>query len=288
MGNIQTRKWGDGFEVSQKLAKQSDTAKYLITADWHWDNPKCDRAMMKKHFDRAKKEGAAIISVGDQFCAMQGRYDPRRSRKGIRPEHDTSQYLDSLVDTMSDWLMPYKDNLAFVCDGNHEITIHRNCETNILGRVVQNLQDAGGICQRGAIGGWINLKTICGGTPISTLVAYHHGAGGGGPVTKGTIQTARRAAYRGQADIQLSGHIHEKWMVTLMQERVTNNGRVELAEQVHISLPTYKDEYDVKSSDYHMLNNRPPKPLGAFWMELRVARNSTGKKNINIEVTAIK
>lgn len=263
--------------------------RLLLTSDWHWDNPKCDRGLMKEHFDEAKRLNAGIISVGDQFCAMQGRYDPRRARQGIRPEHDTKHYLDSFVDTMAEWLDPYKDHLQFVCDGNHELSIQRNCETDILGRVVDELRSNGSNVQRGAISGWIKLAFKYGKRKqdiVSKLAAYHHGHGGGGEVTKGTIQTARRAAYRGQADIVLSGHIHEAWILYLMQERATTEGATGLQPQVHVSIPTYKDEYDVLNSGYHMLNGRPPKPTGSVLMECRIKRNkATERRDVQMRFT---
>ena len=65
----------------------------LLTSDWHWDNPKCDRKTLKRHLDQAKERNAKIIITGDLFCAMQGKYDKRSNKSSLRPEHQTDNYL---------------------------------------------------------------------------------------------------------------------------------------------------------------------------------------------------
>lgn len=56
----------------------------LLTSDWHFDNAHCDLTLLKRDFDEAKRRNAPIMAFGDLFCLMQGRYDPRRSRSGMR------------------------------------------------------------------------------------------------------------------------------------------------------------------------------------------------------------
>ena len=53
----------------------------LLTADVHWDNPHCDRTLYRRHLDLAKERDAAILNVGDWFCAMQGKYDKRAAKR---------------------------------------------------------------------------------------------------------------------------------------------------------------------------------------------------------------
>ena len=84
----------------------------LLQTDCHWDNPHCDREMMQKHLDLALERNAPVIDAGDFFCAMQGKYDKRSSKKDLRPEHATGNYLDSLVNTAAEWLEPYKEILT--------------------------------------------------------------------------------------------------------------------------------------------------------------------------------
>ena len=87
---------------------------FLLSADHHWDNPDCDREMIKRHLEQAKERNAPVLFVGDFFCAMQGKYDKRSDKSKVRPEHQTAKYLDSLVDTAAEWLMPYREQIAVI------------------------------------------------------------------------------------------------------------------------------------------------------------------------------
>lgn len=78
------------------------------------------------------------------------------------------------------------------------------------------------------------------------------------------IQTNRRAA-SAVADIFVSGHIHEAWVVENVMIKPLDSGRVVLSTQTHVQLPTYKQEYTMKGG-YHIEKGRPPKPLGGYWL----------------------
>ena len=49
----------------------------LLRGDGHCDNPASNIDAQIKHLDQAKERGAAVIDIGDQFDAMQGKNDPR-------------------------------------------------------------------------------------------------------------------------------------------------------------------------------------------------------------------
>ncbi len=38
---------------------------------------------------------------------MQGAYDPRKSKSDIRPEHNSANYFDAIINTAVDWFTPY-------------------------------------------------------------------------------------------------------------------------------------------------------------------------------------
>ena len=110
----------------------------LLISDLHWDNPHCKREQLKKHLELAKKRNAPVIVVGDFFCLMEGKGD-FRSSKNIRPEHNTENYLDAVVNTAADWFEPYKDQLAVVGMGNHETSVLKRHETCMISRFAQVL-----------------------------------------------------------------------------------------------------------------------------------------------------
>jgi len=72
-----------------------------------------------------------------------------------------------------------------------------------------------------------------------TRLFYHHGWGGGGPVTRGMIDTNRMAVYQ-DAEIVWTGHTHDQWIVPIRRQRLSNAGIPYLDEQLHVRTPGYK------------------------------------------------
>lgn len=251
--------------------------RYLLMADVHWDNPHCDRRLLTKHLDQAKVADAGVLVFGDWFCAMQGKFDPRRAKADIRPEHNGRNYLDLIVDDAAAYLAPYRDNLIAMMDGNHETAIRSHLETDLLERLCRQLD-----ATHMGYSGFVRLMFAGGaGRRTSRHLYWHHGHGGGGPVTKGTIQTNRRAA-SAEADIYVSGHIHEAWTVENVVTTLLESGRVSLKTQTHIQLPTYKQEYSM-SGGFHIERGRPAKPLGAYWLVFFYDNSQSGNVGYRVE-----
>lgn len=255
------------------VAMQSDGNRldweqwFLLTSDHHWDNPKCERGLLKKHHDEALERRAGIIAAGDVLCAMQGKYDKRADKSSLRPEHQVTNYLDALVTTAADWYGPYAKNYIVIARGNHEQAIKKNHETDLIERLVAILNannDAN--IQAGGYGGWVKFKFTNGTQRSSINLKYFHGSGGGGPVTKGVIGTNRRAVFLPDAHIVATGHVHESWQVEMRRERLNDAGRIYLDDQTHVCLATYKEEYGDGYEGYHVESGRPPKPTGAWWL----------------------
>jgi predicted phosphodiesterase len=253
---------------------------FLLSSDHHWDNPDANREMIERHLIEAKERNAPVFIFGDFFCAMQGKYDKRSDKSKVRPEHQVANYLDSLVDTAANWLMPYRDNIAVIGQGNHETAILKNHETNLIERLVERL-NVGRESKTyvGGYGGYIWLQIArqtetekTRGALFPLKIKYYHGHGGGGPVTKGVIQSARQSMYLPDADIVVSGHVHEQYSICFMQERLKDSGKIELKEQWHLRLPTYKDEYKDGYGGWHIETGKMPKPIGAYWMVVKIDR----------------
>jgi hypothetical protein len=258
------------IKFNQSL-KESGPQYILLTGDRHWDNPHSKRGLQKEHLELAKERNAPIIDIGDFFCAMQGKYDPRRNYDNLREEHKGEDYLGLLLDTAEDWFAPYASQFAVIGTGNHETAILKNNGLDLTRQLARKLRRSSGKDWpfAGGYGGYVKLSVRPSGNTLrSILVKYYHGSGGGGPVTKGVIQTNRRAVFLPDADVVVTGHIHEQWLVTMVRERVTRKGTISLSNQYHVSVPTYKDEYDKGEGGFHIERGRPPKPLGCVWMKL--------------------
>ena len=239
--------------------------RYYIS-DVHADNPKCDLDFFLKVLKMVQEDEAKARLNGDTFCVMQGKGDPRHSKDGLRPEHVGKDYFNLVTDWMYELFKPYAKNLEFFGYGNHETAIIKNREVDILKLLVSRLNMLDGVdIKLGGYGGWIvdafNLK----GHRTSFNTKYHHGNGGGGAVTKNTIQHHRLQNYVHGADMIWTGHVHELWYMPTTIETFSRLGAAtknELRLVHHLQTSTFKEEFADGGYGYHIENGRPPKTLG--------------------------
>lgn len=246
----------------------------LLRTDAHHDNPHCDQRTEKKHLDQAVERNALIIDNGDLFCSMQGKYDKRSSKDAMRPEHQNGNYLDRLVETAADFYSPYADNWLLFGQGNHETKILQNHETNLTERLVERINVAQEKKKKthrvfmGGYGGWVRFQFERARHRSTRTLYHYHGTGGGGPVTRGTIQTNRLAVYNPDADVIFTGHTHDEWCLTIARQRLTTNGIPYHDEQLHIRAPGYKDSWGDGYAGWEVERGLAPRPIGSAWLRL--------------------
>ena len=244
----------------------------LHVSDNHFDSIYCNREVMRADFDAALKRRARINVYGDWFDAMQGRFDPRRSMSELRPEYRTDAYYDKVVDDSADWLEPYAHLMDIMADGNHELSVLKAANTNMMDRLVVELRRRNKKCRavHGGYGGWarymFNLSDgNSTGPRTSKKLKYFHGSGGEAPVTRGVIQTNRQSVYLPDADIVINGHSHNAYYVPIQRERLSNKGQQYFDTQHHIRIPGYKQSYGDGTTGWDVTRGGVPKPIGAFW-----------------------
>lgn len=264
--------------------------KFLLLSDLHWDNPKCERELLEKHLKQAQEREAKIIVNGDFFCLMQGKYDPRRSKKDIRPEHNKANYIDAVIEDAVEWFKPYAKDIILIGYGNHETAIIKNLETDPLQRFADLLNiTCGSAVQVGGYGGVVDFKLNYYSCRTSIVMKYYHGTGGGGAVTKGVIQDQRMIAMMEGYDIIWMGHVHEIYHHVNMVEAYDSHQKKLLLKEVHqVRTGAYKEEYGDGYGGYHIEKGRPPKPMGGYWLEIgaeKIRENGDQKINKYIELT---
>lgn len=245
-------------------------------SDLHWDNPKCDRDRLKRDLDKALKENIKVIINGDFFCLMQGKYDPRGSKKDVRPEHNHNDYFDRIIDTAVEWFKPYHSIIDFIGRGNHEQSILKRQETDILRRFVDmfNMDNRGEhTVQVGGYGGWYVIAFESAGKRTSYKIKYFHGSGGGGPVTKGIIQFNRKGVSIEGADLIWMGHVHEDMEVTQSIETLNGLFKPKLKDVLYVRTSTYKEEYGDNYSGWHSERGAQPKTVGSRLLEIDYSSN---------------
>ena len=261
--------------VSAKFASVAESLWFLLSGDRHHDNPHTDHALELKHLREAQERGAGIIDVGDLFCAMNGKADPRRAKNGVtRPEHAmANDYWDSLVHHAAEFYGPFAESFVVIGRGNHETAILKNQETDLTERLCERMHAKTGVkVHSGGYGGWIHFTVRLGPTQTYTAnLKYFHGSGGGGLMSMDTLRVRRIASWTPDADVIVGGHTHDQWIMAVERERLKRESgdyKVELSTQHHVRVGTYKDEYGDGFGGWHIERGGPPKSIGAVWMRM--------------------
>lgn len=254
----------------------------LLTSDVHLDNPLCNQSLFRRHLEQAKERNAPVIDCGDLFCAMQGRSDPRHEKGHTRDNNNTPDYFGSLIRGSYDFLRPYAGNIALLGKGNHETKITKHSEIDLTRALVDRLRDSGSSVILGGYRGWVRINIVGSSHSKSYRLYYTHGSGGSAPVTKGIIRTNRRAAYI-DADIIIGGHIHEAWSLEMCRVGVTEAGKEIVKDQLHLCIPTYKEEFTNLGTGFHHEKEGPPKPLGAWWLRFFYDNSNGNRSTYSVE-----
>jgi len=271
-----------------ELKLGGNKARIAMFSDIHWDNPKCDWKLLKKDLDYCVKESIPIHINGDMFCLMQGQGDRRKNKSDIRPEHNNSKYLDSIVETAVEWWSPYSHLLTVIGYGNHETAIIKWQETDILARFVKllNLRNHSNV-MAGGYGGWFIVNQVVRAkknnkdSTRSIKIKYFHGSGGGGVVTKGALNLTRALEMYEDFDVFTMGHIHENAARNDVRDVCVQGGSAyrHVQKQLHMMITgTYKEEYGTGSKGWHVERGAPIKPTGGRILTIEYRRTNTKEK----------
>lgn len=257
---------------------------YLLRSDAHHDSSECNRELERRHLEMAREREAHVLDFGDLFDCMGGRYDPRRNYPSMRKEYseklqEGESYFNVITKDAINFYKEYKDQWLLQGVGNHEASVAKNSDINLTDLFVSGMQEDKGIINKGAYGGWVQFHFTISGTQRQRYrLKYFHGSGGGGPVTKGTIQSNRQAVFLPDAQIIVNGHIHESWVLAMPRERISEAGVISQDLQYHVRTATYKNDYGDGSGGWHVERGAPPKPMGCVWMRFYYER-----KNIQVQ-----
>lgn len=279
-----------------ELELKGKQVRLAVLSDLHWDNPKCNRELLKEHLDYCLENNIAVMVNGDFFCLMQGKGDRRGSKSDIRPEHNNSKYLDSIVETAVEWFSPYASILTVLGYGNHETAIIKYQETDILQRFVDllNYKNNSNV-MTGGYGGWVMIRQVYSGRTkiVSYKLKYFHGSGGGGVVTKGALNLTRALEMYEGFDIFTMGHIHENSARHDVRDTVsyiTSKGYCLEQKELHLMITgTYKEEYGDGSKGWHVERGAPIKPIGGRILILNTHRKfKQGKDELIKSIDSIR
>ena len=270
------------FKNVHELHLEGKEVRIAMLSDIHWDNPKCNWDLLKKHLDYCLAEKIPVMVNGDFFCLMQGKGDKRGNKSDIRIEHNNAKYLDSIIETAVEWFSPYAHILTVIGYGNHETAIIKYQETDILQRFVDLLNYKNGSnVQTGGYGGWIVVRqNIESKKIVYYKIRYFHGSGGGGVVTKGALNLTRALEMYENFDVFTMGHIHENSARHDVRDALVHNGQIGYQQEqreLHLMITgTYKEEYGDGSKGWHVERGAPIKPIGGRILILSAKRMRKG------------
>ena len=257
-------------------------------SDIHWDNPKCDWNLLKRDLDYCLKNDIPIMFNGDTYCLMQGAFDFRKMKSDIRPEHNNARYFDSIVETAVDFFLPYAHLMTVIGYGNHETSIIKRHETDIIQRFVTLLNyKAGSNVMTGGYGGWLivtQLVKASSNATQATKIKYFHGSGGGGLVTKGALNLTRAMEMYEGYDVFTMGHIHENSARNDVRDSINfhpTKGYYFNHKQIHSMITgTYKEEYIDGLYGWHVERGAPMKPVGGRLLTIECGRDRSDNKDL--------
>lgn len=253
---------------------------FVLASDIHFDSTHCDRHKWDKVLRQASANGWGVAIFGDNFDCMQGRYDGRRSRHGVRPEYQHGEYLDALVEDCANWYRERNSegNIFLIGRGNHEESVRRNCDTDLIQRTVSMMNY--GTAHRtysGGYGGWIRFMLTVNGRHYSLRLKYYHGSGGSPIMSHGTLGVVRQSAFCPDADVICTGHIHRRWVVPIARERLVTGDkrgpRIERDTQYHVCCGGFKDSFVDGAEGWEVEKGLPPKETGCVLMRLYLERS---------------
>lgn len=225
-------------------------------SDLHIDG-NCLKSKLKQHLNIMKEENADIYIIGDIFDAMQGKNDPRSLKSMLKNNQIQGTYFNNIIKEAYEFLKPYKDNIKGIGYGNHEISVIKHYEIDLIQILAEKLG-----CQILGYDGFLMLSYRYGknGHGNITRVYYTHGNGGNAPVTDGHIQMKRRLDTK-DADVYISGHVHKGVFIFPVKYSVNNNGKLKIKETIHAQLGAFLSSFSNYSS---MKGFAPVKPISVL------------------------
>ena len=271
------------IELKYDYSEQKEF-KFALFSDMHIDAMHCEKEQLTESLKYCYDNYDGILLNGDMFSCLMPKDLKRFTLAHAVANRD--DYLDYIIDYVSDFLKPYADKILFIGMGNHETSALKFHGTNPAARLCRQLKEVGGDAKFGDYQNIIRFKFNHG--ENEAIRRYDvwacHGMGAGAKRSRGALEWdlvySRFDAnlfwmgHNHQAEIDHSGSYtrvnREGQFITLPKRGI----RTPSWEQA-ISIRDYDEPYDIKyGEERHGL----PVALPQFGLlELRVGR--TGVKD---------
>lgn len=269
------------------------TLRLQLMSDLHIGSLHTDYKLIESELKRAEAEDALIAINGDVFDAILPGDRKRYRANNLHPRMYSAG--DDMIGESIRWaaeiLAPYAKRILMIGDGNHDDSVARYHHIEPVKHLCILLaKDAGKPIYYGGYHGFLHFKFPLANKNTSRatghyVIHYHHGAGGGAPVTKGAITFSRAQMWLEGVDAIWRGHTHNKQAgrdckIIFDSAKVKPENRVISKDVLTIRTGAYMDTYQGTTPEHLMEHGRKDNygalmdgsslPKGGMMLELNV------------------
>jgi hypothetical protein len=247
-----------------QTVEYNQTQYFALLSDLHIGAASLDLAALKRDLQRARERNARILINGDVFDAIlpsdKKRYNPTALHERIRGRADV---LNAAIDWAVEILSPYGDLIDLIGIGNHETAVEKHHGSDPVAILINLLHREGhSQIAYGGYTGWVKYtfktrsETPTGGQWWPLRIYYHHGSGGGAPVTKGMLTFSRKAMWVEGSDVIWLGHQHHRTVDADVVQRLNKSNRVEHVRRLRVMSGSYLLTYEQQDPSEALANGR--------------------------------
>ena len=266
---------------------------FYFCSDIHFGSPNSDVKLFKEELKQAKERKARILIIGDLFDAIYPLGDPRYNPSSLIEELQGRDDAPlKAVMLMSEILKPYQEHIDLISMGNHEAILLKHTGNHLIKMLLMLLnQDRQHKILYGGYTGYIGYRFKRYKATKILSILYHHGSGGGAPVTKGLIDVNRKQT-NWDYDIFIFGHKHNAWGIRgvrispVYPNSRSKTGYIKATDIRAIQIGNFYKNYNKDNSDgvpsYEEIKQHAPKPLGGVFVKVKLVR--TREQNLMFKI----
>lgn len=245
--------------------KYGDTFKLLPLSDVHYDGKGrksiCDTAKLKKDLAERVDEKTIILGIGDWFGGILPS-DVKRYNKDLDAS-EGNRILDEQIAGLAEILMPYKDQIYALGQGNHEDTILLKCGTSLIERLISTLETPEHPILYMGYSWLLQIRfSENGNRTRSAVIRGHHGWGGGSRTEGADITKFAHDVKFWQADLFLYGHVHKLKINDIEEGRMVGDNSWKTYIKRMVVCGTYQKTYSAgTTTTYAEKRGYPPTTL---------------------------
>ena len=226
--------------------------------DAHVGNKLFDEPALRKDLKMADAPDTYIIGGGDIMDSVITS-DIKRYKKSIDAS-EGDDILDQQINKAYELLLPYREKIIIMHEGNHEENITKRCGTNPMKRLCSLLEVP--------FGGYSSLLRLVfyrsdnNGCSRSLIIRTHHGWGGGSRTQGADLTKFSKDMNYWDADIFLYGHVHKKQDDIIPRLGLVGNKLV-AKPRIICLCGTYLKTFTLDTNaSYSEVNGYPPTQIG--------------------------